>query len=177
MADDVKMGFPVIFLDIDGVLNVHRHERDKFGQLFHQKFVLNLARIISETTAKIVISSSWRFDGLKRMREMWEFRNLPGIIIDVTPNGYLMVNNGEIDKPDDGFTPDRGYEIKAWLDKHGEDVTSYVILDDDTDFLEEQLPFFVQTSENKDHPDCEDIGYGLTHQCAQKAIKILNGKS
>jgi hypothetical protein len=35
---------------------------------------------------------------------------------------------------------------------------------------------FVQTSNNINHPDCIDIGYGLTKECTNKAIRILNAK-
>lgn len=35
---------------------------------------------------------------------------------------------------------------------------------------------FVKCSDNKDHGDCVDIGYGLTKVCADKAIEILNKK-
>ena len=49
-----------------------------------------------------------------------------------------------------------------------------MILDDDIDMLPEQLSNFVQTSDNKSHPDCVDIGYGLTKICSDKAIEILN---
>ena len=40
--------------------------------------------------------------------------------------------------------------------------------------LESQMNNFVQTSENQDHPDCVDIGYGLTKICAEKVVTILN---
>ena len=33
---------------------------------------------------------------------------------------------------------------------------------------------FVRTSENKEHKDCIDIGYGLTKICSEKAVAILN---
>lgn len=48
----------IIFLDIDGVLNVIGQGRDEYGQIFHKHFENNLKRIIDETDAKIVISSS-----------------------------------------------------------------------------------------------------------------------
>jgi hypothetical protein len=69
----------------------------------------------------------------------------------------------------------RGDEIQAVLNIHPE-ITHYVILDDDTDMLKHQLGNFVQTSNNINHPDCIDIGYGLTKECTNKAIRILNAK-
>jgi histidinol phosphatase-like enzyme len=53
------MKHKIIFLDIDGVLNVYCSERDEFGCMFHEEFVDNLRWIINETSAKIVISSTW----------------------------------------------------------------------------------------------------------------------
>jgi hypothetical protein len=77
----------IIFLDIDGVLNnVYCESRDKFGCTFHSNFVDNLRSIIDKTGAKIVISSSWRTDGLDIMKDLWKYRDLPGEVIDVTPD-------------------------------------------------------------------------------------------
>jgi hypothetical protein len=154
----------VIFLDIDGVLNVNDRGRDEFGSTFHKHFEDNLKWIIDETNAKIVISSSWRLSGLSVMQEMWKERGLAGEVIDITPN--LTYGEGLITS-----TP-RGKEVKEWLKDNP--TRRYVIIDDDTDFLTEQSPFFVQTSENQDHEDCVDIGYGLTKKCSEKVIQILN---
>ena len=68
----------IIFLDIDGVLNVYCESRDKYGCTFHQQFVDNLKYIIDSTGADIVITSTWRFDGLNTMQNMWKDRGLPG---------------------------------------------------------------------------------------------------
>lgn len=154
------MKHKIIFLDIDGVLNVMSREFDEYGQLFNPIFVNNLAYIIEKTNAKLVISSTWRYSGHNRMINMWKYRNLPGEIIDITPDLYKDV--------------DRGDEIKAWLEKNIDKVDNYCIIDDDDDMLTEQLNNFVKTSGNIDHPDCDDIGYGLTKICSEKVIEILN---
>ena len=160
----------VIFLDIDGVLNVYPQGRDEFGSLFHKHFEDNLKLVIEKTNAKIVISSTWRYSGLKVMKDMWKQRNLPGEVIDITPDCAQIVNKGVVEFYD---LVERGHEIKEWLDNHPE-VERYVIFDDDNDMLQSQRNNFVRTANNTDHPDCVDIGYGLTLQCAQEAIKILN---
>lgn len=147
----------IIFLDIDGVLNVHRQEHDKYGSLFHENFVDNLATIIKETSAKIIISSSWRLNGLPAMQQMWVDRNLPGEVVGITPYIHGVA---------------RGTEIAKWLFTRYCD--GYVIIDDDDDMLPSQMNNFVKTSDNFDHEDKEDIGYGLTKKCAEKAIEILN---
>jgi len=157
----------IIFLDIDGVLNVIPQGHDEYGAIFHPHFVDNLKRIVDETGAKIVISSSWRHSGFLAMKEMWAFRNLPGEFLDITPSHIDMDRNLPFME-----RLERGSEIQEWLDNHPE-VTSYVILDDDTDMLPSQIDNFVQTSENHDHRDKIDYGYGLTEICTDKAIKIL----
>jgi hypothetical protein len=148
----------VIFLDIDGVLNVMHPDRDEYGRCFHPHFEDNLKRIIKETGAKIVISSTWRASGLMVMQEMWIKRQLAGEVIDITC--HLKSRR-------------RGQEIQVWLDSN--EVESYVILDDDTDMELHQMKCFVRTSENQHHRDCVDVGYGLTDICTDQAIGILNG--
>jgi histidinol phosphatase-like enzyme len=179
----------VIFLDLDGVLNVYCEDRDEFGCTFHSNFVDNLRKIINETDAKIVISSSWRKDGMKHMVDLWKFRNLPGEIIDVTPSLYLQKGgsikfwndklNSKITPKIKGYSIPRGAEIEYWIKNESKNfgiLEQYVILDDDSDMLFEQRNNFVKTSGNIKHEDCVDIGYGLTVKCAEKAIEILNRK-
>lgn len=153
----------VIFLDIDGVLNLCYEGRDQYGSFFHPHLVDNLRKIIEETGANIVISSTWRLSGLVIMKEMWEKRGLPGEVIGITPNFMSHYKT----------TLCRGKEIDAYLEKCPE-IEKYVILDDDSDMESHQMNNFVMTSGNRDHEDCIDIGYGLTKICAEKAIKILN---
>ena len=160
----------IIFLDIDGVLNLIPQGRDKFGSIFHPEFIENLKYIIDETGAKIVISSSWRSDGIDVFREIWKYRNYSGDIIGITPFSYF---NEDLESDPD-IEICRGHEIKYWLDNTNDNIESYVILDDDDDMLDSQLNNFVKTFDNIDHIDCIDIGYGLTKLCAKKAIHILN---
>lgn len=160
----------VIFLDFDGVLNVIPQGHDEFGGIFHPEFVDNLKRIIDETGAKLIISSSWRHSGLERMKRMWEFRGYPGEIIGITPDLWRRVKDEEYHE-----RLQRGDEIQVILDLKPE-IENYVILDDDSDMLASQMQNFVCCSSNINHPDCIDIGYGLTKECTKKAIRILNRK-
>ena len=75
---DYEKEMKIIFLDIDGVLNVYCESRDEYGCCFHSHLVENLRILIEQTGAKIVIISTWRFSGLEIIKEMWEKRNLPG---------------------------------------------------------------------------------------------------
>ena len=63
----------------------------EMGHLFAPSPVRNLRRLIKWTNAKIVLSSSWKMDGLETMQQMWNERNMPGEIYDITP--YVMHGN------------------------------------------------------------------------------------
>ena len=161
----------VIFLDIDGVLNTQDWHsrmtkdtpRDEFGWAFDLVAVENLAHIIKETGASIVISSSWKFLGLAKLREMWKIRNLPGTILDITPNTVSdeLLLNANLDEMELGVC--RGNEIKEWLSRHNSEVSNYVIIDDFDDMLPEQ----------EEHVVLTNTLIGITDFDAEKAIAIL----
>lgn len=140
----------ILFLDVDGVLNNAASAAEGIDLIAEK--VLLVARICEETGASIVISSTWRklysLDVLSEMLRRVGLRSTP--VIDVTPEFH----NGH-----------RGEEIQHWLDEHP-DVTDFVIIDDDSDMLDKQKPFFVQTRWEM----------GLTTRCAKKAIAILKGE-
>lgn len=153
-----------IFLDIDGVLNTANYQSwrqfwgkeilDNDGHLFAPSAVRNLRRLVKYTGAKIVLSSSWRLDGLETMRKMWADRQMPGEIYDVTP--YL--NAREHPKAT------RGVEIKTWIEMNGHKGCSYVIIDDVRDFLYEQHERVVLTNYKR----------GLTYFDMLRACDLLN---
>lgn len=189
----------VIFLDIDGVLNVISKTRDEYGSEFHLDFVENLKNIIGSTDAKIVISSTWRKSSLTIMKEMWVKRGLPGEVIDTTPSlycgkGVYFYNEYPYQHPTpkvNNYSIPRGCEIEYWLTNFGgfqrinwskehqleyldkSKVKNYVILDDDSDMLYSQYEHFVKCSNQWKEPDAVE-GYGLTKIAAYKAISILN---
>ena len=162
----------VIFLDIDGVLNTGRWyskmdrntPKDKYGYAFDPNAVANLKKIIDETGAEIVISSSWKSFGLSELEEMWQDRVLPGKLIGITPNTVSdeMLLNADLDHME--LFSIRGMEIKEWLSKKGKYVSHYVIIDDMDNMLQEQKSHFVQTN-----PEV-----GITEENAVQAISILN---
>ncbi len=119
----------ILFLDIDGVINNHYSLSEQIE--FDSRNIVLLRDICDRTGAVVVLSTSWR-----NMYSRYEFNAMfmvtgfPGInIIGVTPE---LPNQC------------RGVEIKAWLDEHP-GWENYLILDDDEDMLEEQLPFFHKT--------------------------------
>ena len=155
------MNRPVIFLDLDGVLNTELHQarlavegkpnKDAWGPLFDPSAVENLRLIIDNTDAAIVISSSWRYaHRLGSLRMMWEVRELPGEIIGTIPCGASYIS--------------RGVDIECWLVKYGR--PDYVIIDDLDDFSPAQHDRYIETNPI----------VGITDADAQKAIEILNSK-
>lgn len=161
----------IIFLDIDGVLNTgwwysqmeKNIPKDKYGYTFDPKSVANLKKILDETGADIVISSSWKSFGLSELEKMWQDRGLPGRLIGITPNTVSdeLLLNADLDHME--LFSIRGMEIKEWLDKHGQKVSHYVIIDDMDNMLPEQHSHFVQTN-----PEV-----GITDNNADEAIMKL----
>lgn len=150
----------IIFLDFDGVMDTESYDSylvnhnipnvDEYGPVFDPKCVKTLEGILNATGAQIVVSSTWKecmtLDGI---RKMWKKRNLPGYILDVTPN----VNPHF-----------RGDEINAWLESQDEEW-HYAIIDDldASQFTEEQLPYFVQAN-----PWC-----GIDEETEQRVLYLM----
>ena len=168
-----------LFLDIDGVLNTWRYNKqlkksgvtvyDDNGFLFDPEAVSNLHYIIESTNAYIVISSTWRFDGLQAMSKLWNDRNLPGKLIGITPHLTIaqienLDTNEVYQKHPSGS---RGMEIDEWLrlntNKMLEPYT-YAIIDDEDDFLLHQA----------EHITFANPEIGITREAADKVIGILN---
>ena len=120
----------VIFLDFDGVLNVDTDEPDTGGELWTERWldetlVRRLARLVEQSSARVVISSSWRQRRtLAQLEAMLAKRGFGGGVHSVTPR---------LPRPAEGERLVRASEIAAWLDTHA-DVSAFVILDDDRDF-------------------------------------------
>jgi hypothetical protein len=135
-SDELKPGVRVIFLDMDGVMNSHRsiteeYESRRSGNSprgittchwmapYH---VEPLNRIIRDTGAKVVISSSWRLsNSSSKMQKFLQAAGVECEVIGQTPYE---------DKPMNGFPSlyggsPRGSEINSWLIQHSE-VESYV---------------------------------------------------
>lgn len=104
----------IIFLDFDGVMDTAYYDHmlskqglpgnDPYGTVFDPNCVHNLRRIIDNTGADIVVSSSWKhFMTYKEFLEMWDARGLPGFVTDVTPIPEMRRNRGD--------------EIDAWLNE------------------------------------------------------------
>lgn len=150
----------VIFLDFDGVMDTAYYDHmldsqglpqsDKWGPVFDPSNVNNLRRIIDETGADIVVSSTWKdYMTYEAILQMWKDRSLPGFVTDTTPTVSLH----------------RGDEIDAWLAECRRECR-YVIIDDlgAYNFNEHQMPYLL----------CVNPFDGLTEEIADRAIYILN---
>lgn len=156
----------VIFLDIDGVLNSRIYDRkrnwNEQTDIDETRLPL-LKKIVDETGAKIVLSSTWR--------EHWNEDPLlcrdDGVYINNTFAKFGLEIYGKT--PDLGLTAERPEEIQAWLDSARELVESFVIIDDYRYGWENLSDNFVKTNPH--------FGLGLEKEHAEKAVEILNKKA
>lgn len=143
----------VLFLDFDGVINSIRsavafggypwNVTAKSIKLF-DPVGLRLIRMVCEKTgAKIVLSSTWR--KCFKYDELGKALDLP--IISATPKT---------------LSRSRGEEIEMWLNENK--VDQYAIVDDDSDMLKSQFPYFVKTCPKN----------GLSFENYEHLLEILN---
>lgn len=126
----------IIFLDIDGVLNSEMYYKNverniKDWTRFDPKVVVFIKNLAEEFSAKIVITSTWRFGAVKQLKS------------ELKKSGLIKFLHKDWKTPQ-LYPPHRGNEIQSWLTEHT-DIVEYVILDDDDYILEEQKSRFVKT--------------------------------
>lgn len=153
----------IIFLDFDGGMDTasydmylvknHYSECDNHGRpIFDPKCIANLKKIIDETGANVVISSDWKYiDSYESLLNMWKQRNMPGFMIDVTPN----------------VSKHRGTEIARWFEECDVDC-NYVIIDD--------LDAENFTEKQQDKVIIVVPWSGLDEEVANRAIVILKAQ-
>lgn len=161
----------VIFLDINGVLVTRsfwnqlklenkKARGDDHYHLFDPTCVRNLEKLIEETGAKLVISSTWRYIGILKLRNLFKDRKISGEIIGLTTTERFedssSIYSGE----------SRGRQIQEYLDTHPE-IENYVIIDDDADMMDCQLENFVNTK----------FDTGFNDEAFEKALKILKKRN
>lgn len=164
-----------LFLDIDGVIAVmdETNQSHEWGIVDSKQKLLG--KILEQTGAKIVLSSSWRKITVEETKEYMTKKGFlfSDDIIGVTIRSYHYLDKSKKIH----LSIPRGVEIKQWIDanihsengknfsrkKIGEDF-NYVIIDDDSDMLLEQKDHYIQT----------DSIIGLTEDDTLKVIKILN---
>lgn len=120
----------VIFLDVDGVLDIFNTEQ--YIQVLMEDAVLRLKRIVDETKAKIVVISNWRYGSHwyvdrseEKQRYPQECDNWPSLGKKLNKYGMQIY---DVTPWEDALTT-RSEEILAYLKRHP-DIVSFVILDD-----------------------------------------------
>lgn len=162
----------ILFLDIDGVLNhdswfkskeYKKCSSDWRVSMFDPACVSRVNKILQETGARLVVSSSWR--DMSDLPDIFKRIGLP-TNFDVTPFADNVFNLNPLQEMfgEEDIRYWRGSEIQWYLDHNVTEDYTYCILDDDHDMLPKQLEYFVSTS----NP------YGLTDKLMYKAIDILN---
>ncbi len=141
----MKETIKLIFLDIDGVLNSHFFQiktkdwdtRDKSTQI-DPVCVGFLNEIIAATSAKIVISSTWR---------ILFYDEIPSIL---EKKGFLYSSNIIGKTPKTFFEnkrykhAQRGMQIQQWLDENQTWIIDRFIILDDSDDMGHLLPRWVR---------------------------------
>ncbi len=153
----------VIFLDIDGVLNSRAYDRkrnwNEQTDIDETRMPL-VKKIVDETGAKIVLSSTWRV----HWDECADRRDADGVYVNDTFAKYGLEIYGKT--PDLGIKFDRPDEIRAWLQAAQEIIESFVIIDDYRYGWGKLSDRFVKTNPN--------FGAGLEEEHVRTAIEILN---
>lgn len=144
-----------LFLDIDGVLNSDAWLcRVGYETLPWPMRDINpiccarLLQAITDLPVDIVLSSSWRM--YANAKQWMEFCGVK--IFDITPD-----NNRKI----------RGLEIADFFSVTPFKDRPYLILDDETDFLPQQLPFLVRTNVK------QGLNYRKTNELREKLKEVL----
>lgn len=149
---------PILFLDIDGVLNSARFLRENPGafdgrvlsQMLDPAAVCRLQQLALTLDMDVVISSSWRIVfPLTSIAEALASHGFTGKIVGATGTGR---NRKSI----------RGLEIQAWLDADRSEQGKICILDDDSD-MGPMSSFLVKTT-------FED---GLLDEHVDQVIRLL----
>ena len=153
----------VLFLDFDGVLNSLQYDREKDAtknNSIDETRLRLLKKVIDETKAKIVLTTSWR----RHWNKARALCDEVGLWISELFSRYGL---DIYDKtPDLPSSVGRKSEILDWLNNLKEPVESFVILDDYAFGWEELGERLIKTSPY--------IGRGLEETHVKRAIEILN---
>lgn len=157
-----------LFLDFDGVVNDWGENGDERLMLRPEKFMM-IDDIINECSddVHLVISSTWRIHQPEESFKFWVRRLGCWSWKDLSLTKWIIQKRGEeITTEARTWTGlhFRGVEIDEWLSRHPE-IDGYIIIDDDSDFFDHQLPFHVQVYGR----------VGFTVENKQQAIGLFKG--
>ncbi len=155
---------PIIFLDIDGVLNDHKWNEEAQSCTIRTDCMNELNRIIKETSANIVLSSAWRYMVLGGTMSITGFEYLlrtHGFISTGTIIGHTGKDRVTSDRSD------RAKLIKAWVIAQSYQSGMYIALDDDDlGYTLEGIPLVLTNGKR-----------GLTEADALNVIQFINHES
>lgn len=128
----------IIALDIDGCITSARTG----WHIWDQSAVQFINWVCKQTGAKIVITSTWRFNHNKEFFEQFFGNNIHDDwkTADLKVNSQININLKHLL----GRSIIRGDEVALWIRHHNE-ITDYLIVDDDNDFHPNQIKHFCQT--------------------------------
>jgi len=149
----------VIFLDFDGVINDYMTINE-----INEYNVEMLKRIINDTGAKIVVTSSWKYPYQRNNKNMEGFLNNNYYARTLKENGIDIIDCTPYIKEQGIKDNQREQEILEYLKNHPE-ITQFLILDDD---------HIIETL--KEHEIFLDLQAGLREKHIIPAIRILNGE-
>jgi hypothetical protein len=138
----------IIFLDVDGVLNTPKLIKTYGSDFIDDICVALVAKIVRETNAEIVLSSTWRIQEKDKTLVEQALAKHKIKLHDCTP--ILKIQGGWVERHE---------EIRAWINNN--QVTKFAIIDDWEDANIEGS--FFKTDENS----------GLTVKIANQIIEHL----
>ena len=170
----------IIFLDIDGVLNtintfrLRKEEYKKTGKYIlaiDECRVEYLKRIIDESEAKIVLTSAWRRDFIKKENKIIAVeenaKKLQELFLKYDIEIYDIVSVDYGDR-------NREKQIKEWLEK-SDDIEDYIIIDDELCSYKDLANRVIKTKFMNNNV-LDENGLGLSENHIETAINLLNKK-
>lgn len=153
----------IIFLDIDGVLNTS-YSRQKNVSV--DEFRLSyLAEIVKGTNAKIVLTSTWRYNLKRTFFGFKAFSNSTKTLLNLLKKHDLKINDTLPDTPND----QRALDIANYVKNNK--ITNFLILDDEVfDYNSYNLSsHLLQTYFNRGSEEES----GLTKRMIKRACQII----
>lgn len=149
---------PIIFLDIDGVLNGHEYNNGAQSCTIKQECVEHFNHILLMLDAEVVLSSAWRY--LIANNAM----TLGGFAVMLRTHGvHHSISQRLIGiTPTDEETAERPDQIRSWLSKNPK-VSDFIVIDD----------LMLDWGDLRDRVVQTDELHGLTKSEAELAINLI----
>ncbi len=119
---------PVLFLDVDGVLNSHKYHGGPPGWGIHIYHLESLKTILEKSDANIVVSSAWRYCGIDEDSDLQKALRMCGDVGEFVISRIIGQTKNWISDVDTSYIITREYEISDYIYEHN--VENYVIIDD-----------------------------------------------